>query len=639
MSKVIITFPDNSKKEFEKGITPQAIAEDISHGLAKQIVTARVNGKLVDLDHFIQEDSEIILYKFDSEEGREVYWHSTAHLMAQAVKELFPDVKVTIGPAIESGFYYDFDKEVPFTDADLEKIENKIKELSKNNLEYHREELTKQEAEQIFSEMGEDYKLEILDEIPDDETISVYKQGSFMDLCRGPHILHTGKIKAVKLLKTSGAYWRGDSNNKMLQRIYGISFPSKKDLKKYLHNLEEAKKRDHRKIGKDLDLYSIQDEIGPGLVLWHPNGAMMRSIIEEFWKKRHFQENYQLVNTPHIGKAELWKTSGHLGFYHDSMYAPMEVDEQEYYIKPMNCPFHIAIYQNDKRSYRELPIKYAEMGTVYRYEHSGALHGLMRVRGFTQDDAHIICTPEQLDEEVEKTIEFSIEMLRAFGFQDFEIFLSTRPEKAVGIPEKWEKAQQSLQKALDKLEINYDMDEGGGAFYGPKIDIKIKDALNRSWQCSTIQFDFNLPERFGMEYIGADNKPHQPYMVHRALLGSMERFFGTLVEYHAGNFPLWLCPVQVKVIPISENYEKYARNVERELKQHDIRAEIDHKNEKVGYKIREAEIKKIPYMLIVGEKEENSNTVSVRKHTVGDQGTSTLANFISELQKEIKSKN
>ncbi|HCX73802.1 MAG TPA: threonine--tRNA ligase [Candidatus Cloacimonas sp.] len=638
MSKIEITFPDNSKKKYESGITPQKIAEDISQGLAKQIITARVNGKLVDLNHPLNQDAKIVLYKFNSAEGREVYWHSTAHLMAQAVKELFPDVKVTIGPAIETGFYYDFDKEVPFTDADLEKIENKMIELSKENLEYHRQELPKKEAEQIFRKMGEDYKLEILDEIPDSETISVYKQGNFIDLCRGPHILHTGKIKAIKLLKTSGAYWRGDSNNKMLQRIYGVSFPSKKELRKYLHNLEEAKKRDHRKIGKELDIYSIQDEIGPGLVLWHPNGAMMRSIIEDFWKKRHFQENYQLVNTPHIGKAGLWETSGHLSFYHDSMYAPMEIDEQEYYIKPMNCPFHIAIYQNEKRSYRELPIKYAEMGTVYRYEPSGALHGLMRVRGFTQDDAHIICTPEQLDEEVENTIEFSLEMLRAFGFEDFEIFLSTRPEKAVGIPEKWEKAQLSLKKALDKLGIEYAMDEGGGAFYGPKIDIKIKDALNRSWQCSTIQFDFNLPERFNMEYIGADNNSHQPYMIHRALLGSMERFFGTLIEYHAGNFPLWLCPVQVKVIPISENFEKYARQVEKELKQHDIRSEIDHKNEKVGYKIREAEIKKIPYMLIVGEKEENSNTVSVRKHTVGNQGTSSLTDFISELQKEIKSK-
>ncbi|MDY6915261.1 MAG: threonine--tRNA ligase [Candidatus Cloacimonadota bacterium] len=638
MKEINITFPDNSQKKYEKGVTPLQIAEDISHGLAKQIVTARVNGKMVDLYTPINEDAKIVLYKFETKEGKEVYWHSTAHLMAQAVKELFPDVKVTIGPAIESGFYYDFDKEVPFTDSDLEKIENKMKELTKQNLEYKREELSKQEAEQRFRKMGEDYKIEILEEIPDDQTISVYTQGNFSDLCRGPHILNTGKINAIKILKTSGAYWRGDSNNKMLQRIYGISFPSKKELKKYLHNLEEAKKRDHRKLGKELDLYSIQDEIGAGLVLWHPNGAMMRSIIEDFWKKRHFQENYQLVNTPHIGKAELWKTSGHLGFYQDSMYAPLEVDEQKYYIKPMNCPFHIAIYQNEKRSYRELPIKYAEMGTVYRYETSGALHGLMRVRGFTQDDAHIICTPEQLDEEVENTIQFSIEMLQAFGFENFEIFLSTRPEKAVGFPKKWDKAQLSLKKALDKLKIEYEMDEGGGAFYGPKIDIKIKDALNRSWQCSTIQFDFNLPERFGMEYIGADNKPHQPYMVHRALLGSMERFFGTLIEYHAGNFPLWLCPIQVKVIPISENFDDYAHQIANQLKQNDIRAEVDHKSEKVGYKIREAETQKIPYMLIVGEKEETTQTVSVRKHTKGDKGATKLTKFITELKKEIEKK-
>ncbi|HHE38536.1 MAG TPA: threonine--tRNA ligase, partial [Candidatus Cloacimonetes bacterium] len=562
----------------------------------------------------------------------------TAHLMAQAVKQLFPDVKVTIGPAIENGFYYDFDKEIPFTDEDLIKIEEKMRELSKQNLEYSRQEILKEEAIRLFKEMGEDYKIEILDEIPDGEIISTYQQGDFTDLCRGPHLLNTGKIKAIKLLKTSGAYWRGYEKNKMLQRIYGISFPSKKELKKYLHDLEEAKKRDHRKIGKELDLYSISDEIGAGLVLWHPNGAMMRSIIEQYWKEQHFKAGYGLVNSPHIGKAELWKTSGHLDFYAESMYNPILVDEQEYYLKPMNCPFHIEIYNSRRRSYRELPLRWAEMGTVYRYEKSGALHGLMRVRGFTQDDAHIICTPEQLHDEVYKVLEFSLEMLKDFGFKDFLIYLSTMPEKAVGEKGDWEKAQLSLKDALEKYGIDYEVDDGGGAFYGPKIDIKIKDALNRAWQCSTIQFDFNLPTRFDMNYIGADNNPHRPFMIHRALLGSLERFFGTLIEYHAGNFPLWLCPVQVKVIPISEKYEEYAKEVNKQLLNSEIRSEIDQSNEKIGYKIRDAETHKIPYMFIVGEKEKESKSVSVRRHTKGDLGSFGIVEMIVKLKKEIDEK-
>lgn len=631
-----ISFPDNSVKEYPKFTTPLQIAESISPGLARATVTAKVNGKLVDLNHKIAEDAAIELIKFDDDIGREVYWHSTAHLMAQAVQELFPDVKVTIGPAIETGFYYDFDKEVPFTDEDLIRIENKMKELAKEDLQYQREEVSREEAIKKFAAMDETYKVEILQEIPKGETISMYSQGSFTDLCRGPHIIHTGKIKAIKLLKTSGAYWRGDAKNKMLQRIYGVSFPSKKELKKFLHDLEEAKKRDHRRIGKDLDLYSISDDIGPGLVLWHPKGAMMRSIIEDYWKKRHFEENYDVVITPHIGKAELWKTSGHLDFYAESMYSPIEVDEQQYYLKPMNCPFHINIYQSRRRSYRELPLKMAEMGTVYRYENSGALHGLMRVRGFTQDDAHIICTPEQLDEEIEKVLKFSIEMLEAFGFENLKIYLSTMPEKAVGEKSNWDKASEALRKALEKNEIEYEVDEGGGAFYGPKIDIKIKDALNRLWQCSTIQFDFNLPERFQMEYIGPDNMPHRPFMVHRALLGSMERFFGTLIEYHAGNFPLWICPVQVKVIPISEHYEDYAKQVKEKLSKAGIRSEVEFKNEKIGYKIREAELQKIPYMFIVGGKEQESGSVSVRKHTVGDMGSFEIKEIITRLQEETE---
>ena len=633
-----IKFPDGSIKEHPKNISPLEIAESISHGLAKQTIVAEINGKLVDLDFKIEKDAEIKLYKFDSKEGEEVYWHSTAHFLAQAVKELFPNIKVAIGPAIENGFYYDFDKEIPFTDKDLEKIEQKMKELSKQNAVYKRQELTKTEAIKLFSEMKEDYKVELLEEIPDDEIISAYTQGNFTDLCRGPHILDTGKIKAIKLLKTSGAYWRGDSKNKMLQRIYGVSFPSKKDLKTFLYNLEEAKKRDHRKIGKELDLYSFSDEVGPGLVLWHPKGAMMRSIVEDYWQKRHFEDGYSVVYTPHIGKVGLWEKSGHLEFYKESMYSAIEVDNMEYYLKPMNCPFHIAIYQDQKRSYRELPIKYAEMGTVYRYENSGSLHGLMRVRGFTQDDAHIICTPDQLDNEIEEVIEFSLNILKAFGFKDFEIYLSTMPEKAVGEKDDWDKATASLKKALEKLKIDYEVDEGGGAFYGPKIDIKIKDALNRSWQCSTIQFDFNLPARFEMEYIGEDNQPHRPFMVHRALLGSLERFFGTLIEYHAGNFPIWLCPTQVKVLPISDNYIDYAKKVNAELIKSGIRSEVDFKNEKIGYKIREAEIHKIPYMFIVGQKEMESDSISVRRHGEGDLGSFPISEFIKKILSEVKEK-
>jgi threonyl-tRNA synthetase len=636
--KIKIKFPDGNIKEYERGTSALEIAESISHGLADQTVTARINGRLVDIDYPIGDDASLELLKFDSDEGREVYWHSTAHLMAQAVQQLFPEVKVTIGPAIESGFYYDFDKPVPFTDEDLATIEQRMKEMAKNNYEYHREEISRDEAMKMFDEMGETYKLEILAEIPENETISLYRQGDFVDLCRGPHIIHTGRIKAIKLLKTSGAYWRGDSRNKMLQRIYGISFPSSKQLKVHLNNLEEAKKRDHRRIGIDLDLYSINEEIGPGLVLWHPNGAMIRNIIEDFWKKEHLKAGYKLVYTPHIGKKHLWETSGHLGFYYESMFAPIEVEGQDYYLKPMNCPFHLAIYNSQKRSYRELPLRLAELGTVYRYEKSGALHGLMRVRGFTQDDAHLICTAEQVEPEVEKLIRFSFMMLNSFGFENYQVYLSTKPEKAVGEDKEWELATESLKKALEKQKIDYIVDEGGGAFYGPKIDIKIKDALNRSWQCTTIQFDFNLPSRFEMEYTGSDNSPHRPYVLHRALLGSVERFFGTLIEYHGGNFPLWLCPVQVKILPISDNFMEYAQKLESELLQHMIRAEIDYRNEKIGFKIRNAELQKTPYMFIVGAKEVERGEVSIRRHTEGDIGTFNIADAIKRLQEELQKK-
>ncbi len=629
-----ITLPDGSHKQYAQPVTALQVANEISPRLADAAVCAEVDGKLRDLDFLLEQDASLTLHTFKTDVGKEVYWHSTAHLMAQAVKQLFPDVQVTIGPAIEQGFYYDFDRDRPFTDEELLQIEERMKELIRDELQYSRRELSKAEAIDIFKNMGEFYKLEILDEIPDDETISTYQQGDFIDLCRGPHIGNTGKIKAVKLLKTSGAYWRGDEKNKMLHRIYGISFPSQKELTAYLEFLELAALRDHRKLGKDLDLFSFDEQVGGGLVLWHPNGGMIRHLIESYWKEEHLRQGYQLIYTPHIGRSDLWETSGHLGFYQENMYSAIEVDGQDYYLKPMNCPFHIAVYNSGHHSYRELPIRLAELGTVYRYERSGVLHGLMRVRGFTQDDAHIICRPDQLDEEVEKLIVFSLDMLRHFGFEEFLIYLSTQPESSVGEPEDWEKATRSLANSLDKLGLQYDVDEGGGAFYGPKIDIKIKDAIGRAWQCTTIQFDFNLPHRFEMQYIGADNTAHRPFMIHRAILGSVERFFATLLEYHGGNLPLWLAPTQIVIMPITDAQEAYAQMLNEKFQLLGFRSQVDARNEKVGYKIREAELKKIPYMCVVGKKEVEAETLTLRRHTEGDLGA---MNF-DEAVKLIRSK-
>lgn len=631
---IVITLPDGSKREYPAAITALELARDISERLADAALAAEINDQLCDLDTPITEDARVEIHTFRTDKGRELYWHSTAHLMAQAVKQLFPDVLVTIGPAIEQGFYYDFDREEAFSDEDLARIEARMKELIKQDLPYHRTELSKAEAVKIFKERGEIYKLEILDEIPDGDIISTYTQGDFIDLCRGPHIPSTGKIKAVKLLKTSGAYWRGDEKNKMLKRIYGISFPSKKDLKQYLDFLEEAAKRDHRKLGKDLDLFSINDEVGAGLVLWHPNGAMIRHLIETYWKEEHLKNGYKLVYTPHVGRSKLWETSGHLGFYQENMYAKMEVENQDYYIKPMNCPFHLSIYNANHHSYRELPVRLAELGTVYRYERSGVLHGLMRVRGFTQDDAHIICTPEQVSDEVEKLIVFSLDLLRHFGFKEFLLYLSTKPDAAVGEDADWAMATQSLKASLEKLGLEYDVDEGGGAFYGPKIDIKIKDAIGRAWQCTTIQFDFNLPERFDMQYIGADNAAHRPYMIHRAVLGSVERFFATLLEYHGGNLPLWLAPLQLLILPITDAQIDYCKTLQERFLQSGLRCEIDYRSEKIGYKIREAELKKIPFMCIIGKKEAEEGTLSLRRHTQGDLGTMDMEQALTIIRSE-----
>ncbi|HOH96744.1 MAG TPA: threonine--tRNA ligase [Candidatus Cloacimonadota bacterium] len=630
-----ITLPDGTIKEYSGAVSALKIAEDISPRLADAALTAEINGVLKDLNTVIDADSHVLFHTFKTEAGKDLYWHSTAHLMAQAVKQLFPDVLVTIGPSIEQGFYYDFDRDAPFTDEELSMIENRMKELIAQDLPYSRRELSKQEAIDLFGGMGEKYKLEILSEIPDGETISSYTQGDFIDLCRGPHIPSTGKIKAVKLLKSSGAYWRGDEKNKMLKRIYGISFPSNKELNEYLQFLEEAAKRDHRKLGKDLDLFSISDEVGAGLVLWHPNGAMIRHLIEAFWKDEHLKNGYKLIYTPHVGRSNLWETSGHLGFYKENMYSKMDVEGQDYYIKPMNCPFHLSIYNANHHSYRELPIRLAELGTVYRFERSGVLHGLMRVRGFTQDDAHIICTPEQVDGEVEKLIVFSLNMLRHFGFQEFLIYLSTKPDAAVGRDEDWEMATESLRASLTKLNLPFSVDEGGGAFYGPKIDIKIKDAIGRAWQCTTIQFDFNLSERFNMQYIGADNAPHRPYMIHRAILGSVERFFATLLEYHGGNLPLWLCPTQMMILPITDAQIDYAKSLQDKLQLLGIRCEIDVRSEKIGYKIREAELKKIPYMCIIGKKEAEEGNLTLRRHTKGDLGMMSFDQAVKTIRQEL----
>ena len=635
MSKINITFPDGSVKEFDKGITPYQIAESISKRLAEDVLIAKVNDKKVDLNFPINEDSTLQLFTFKDELGKEAYWHSTSHLMAHAIQALYPEAKFGVGPAIEGGFYYDFDINTKLSDDDLAKIEKKMLELAKEDSPFRREEVSKSEALEFFKKADDQYKLEIISELEDAQTISLYHEGDFTDLCTGPHIPSTNRIKYVKLINISGSYWRGDEKRQSLQRIYGVSFPKKKMLEEHLALLEEAKKRDHRKLGRELKLFSIEEESGPGLIYWHPKGARVRNLVENFWREEHIKNDYELLYTPHVGKSWLWETSGHLSHFKENMFAPMKIDEQEYYIKPMNCPFHILIYKSELRSYRDLPLRWAELGTVYRYEKSGVLHGLLRVRGFTQDDAHIFCTHEQIEDEIIEVIRFSLYIWKSFGFESLKYYVSTRPEKAVGNDELWDKATESLKNALDSQRLEYEIDEGGGAFYGPKIDIKVKDALNREWQMSTIQFDFNLPERFDMKYIGQDGKEHRPFMVHRALFGSIERFMGVMIEHYAGAFPTWLAPIQVAIIPVSQNFFEYAEKVKEQLKEKNIRVELDYRNEKIGYKIRDWETQKVPYMLILGEKEKSSNTISLRKHKEGDKGTMQIDEFISNITVEI----
>ncbi len=561
--------------------------------------------------------------------------HSASHVMAEAVLSLFPDAKFGIGPSIETGFYYDFDLPRTLTPEDLPVIEEKMREIIGADLPFNHREITKAEAKKLFASQA--YKLELIDEIPDDK-VGIYEQGNFIDLCRGPHVKSTGEIKAFRLTNIAGAYWRGNERFPMLQRIYGTAFESQKELDEHLSLIEEAKKRDHRKLGRELDLFLMPEEIGGGLVIYTPKGGRIRTVVEDFWRQEHFANGYEILYTPHIGLSKLWEISGHLDHYAENMYAPITIDEQEFYLKPMNCPFHILVYKSQIRSYRELPLRWAELGTVYRYERSGVLLGLMRVRGLTQDDAHIICTPEQMNDEISEVLRFSLYMLRTFGFRKFKVYLSTRPAGSIGSEDMWKDAQEALRRVIDDSKLPYEVDEGGGAFYGPKIDIKIEDAIGREWQATTIQFDFNLPERFDMVYVGTDGKEHRPYMVHRALLGAWERFFGLLIEHYAGAFPLWLAPVQVKIIPIADRHLEHARKVEKEMKGRGVRVELDDRSERMNLKIRQAQLEKIPYMVVIGDKEVADNTVSVRPRSGEQLPAQPLSDFLDTLAKEIADK-
>ncbi len=589
------------------------LKELVSGKQRKQTVAVKVNGALLDLSTPIMSDIVLAPISVQSEEGAEILRHSTAHIMALAVKEVFGDrVKVAIGPSIEDGFYYDFYRDKPFSPEDFEQIENKMAEIAEARLPFVRQEMTKAEAIRFFEQLGEPYKVELLQDM-EAETVSLYTHGTFVDLCRGPHVPDSSWIKVFKLLRVAGSYWRGDEKRQMLTRIYGTAFADKKELQQYLTRLEEARKRDHRRLGKQLGLFTIQDQIGPGLILWQPRGAQLRRVIEDYWKDEHYRNGYQLLYTPHIARQDLWKTSGHLDFYSENMYSAMEIDEVMYQLKPMNCPFHIGVYGADKHSYREFPIRWCELGTVYRYERTGALHGLMRVRGFTQDDAHIFCRPDQLEDEIFNIIDLNLHILKTFGFDQYDVYLSTRPAKYVGSDDHWDLSTQALKHALEKKGLAYQVDPGEGVFYGPKIDIKIKDQLGRSWQCSTIQVDFNLPERFQMTYTGVDGGEHQPIMIHRALMGSLERFIGVLIEHYAGAFPLWLAPEQARIMNITDGQNEYCEQVYAQLRTLGVRIEKDVRNEKLNYKIREAQLMKVPYMLIVGEREKEEGTVTVRR--------------------------
>ena len=635
MKKITLTFPDQSNAEYDSGVTPLEIAAGISNSLRKKAIAASFNDKTISLNTPLQENGNLQIFTFKEAGGKEVFWHSSSHLMAQAIKRLYPKAQLGIGPPIADGFYYDIDFEEKLTPDDFEKIESEMAKIVDEDFEIRGEVMEKDHALDFFGKNNENLKIELINEL--DETITAYSQGEFTDLCRGPHVTSTKVLgKNFKLLSLAGAYWKGDEHNKQLQRIYGTNYPDKKDLKKHIYRIEEAKKRDHRKLGRELELYSISDEVGSGLILWLPKGAIIRNIIENYWRDQHIKNGYDLVFSPHVAKLNLWEKSGHTNFYSENMFQPMEVEDVKYQLKPMNCPFHMQMYKTKTRSYRDLPIRYAELGTVYRYERSGVLHGLMRVRGFTQDDAHIFCHPRHMAEEIKSVLDFTKAMLNKFGFTEFEVYLSTKPEKYVGSDENWELATNALKEALNASNTPFEVDPGEGVFYGPKIDIKIRDVLGRSWQCSTIQVDFNLPEGFDLNFVDADGQNHRPITIHRALLGSIERFFGILIEHHAGNFPLWLAPQQVQIIPIAERHKEYAQKIVDELALNNFRVDIDARNEKMGFKIREAEVQKVPYMLIIGDNEMQENNISVRHKGEGDLGKLTLSSFIDKLTSELK---
>ena len=614
MAEISVRIPEGEPRSFPQGVTAgEALKALVSSKVRKQAVAVRSNGVSLDLSASLAGDCVLESITADSAEGLEILRHSAAHVMALAVRQLYgKEVKVAIGPAIEEGFYYDFDRKEPFSPDEFEQIETKIAEIVAARLPFVRSEMSVAEAMDFFGGQGEVYKVELLREM-EVERVSLYQLGDFVDLCRGPHLPDSTWLKAFKLLRVAGSYWRGDEKRPMLQRLYGTAFFDKKELSHYLHQLEEAKKRDHRRLGKELELFTIQDQIGPGLILWQPRGALLRRLIEDYWKDEHYRNGYELLYTPHIARQDLWKTSGHLDFYGENMYSPMEIDEVKYQLKPMNCPFHIGVYKSHRHSYREFPIRWCELGTVYRYERAGALHGLMRVRGFTQDDAHIFCRPDQLDGEIYNILDLNLLILRTFGFDQYDIYLSTRPEKYVGSDDHWQLATEALKRALEKKGLSYQVDPGEGVFYGPKIDIKIKDQLGRSWQCSTIQVDFNLPERFEMTYTGEDSREHQPIMIHRALMGSLERFVGVLIEHYAGAFPLWLAPEQARILNITDDQLSYCEALYARLRKFGVRVEKDLRNEKLNYKIREAQLMKVPYMLVVGEREKEDGTVTVRR--------------------------
>ena len=643
METIQVTLPDGSRQEVAKGTTPRQIAESISPRLAAAALVAKVDGTLIDLTEPLIEDTDLRLLTSRDTEALEVYRHSSAHLLAAAVLELFPETKLGIGPPTEQGFFYDFQRDEPFTPEDLEKIEAQMAEIVKRNPCNERVWLPREETLAQYRKIGDWMKCELIEEKTDEERISIYKTGDrFDDFCRGPHIPSMGRIQAFKLLSVAGAYWKGDEKNARLQRIYGTSFFDKKELRQYLHRLAEARKRDHRKLGKALDLFSIQESAGPGLVFWHPKGGTIRRIMEDWLRDEYVKRGYGLVYTPHVARFDLWKTSGHADFYSEDMFKRMELDDSEYQLKPMNCPFHILIYKNMLRSYRDLPIRLGELGTVYRYERSGVMHGLLRVRGFTQDDAHIFCTPKQVKDEILGCVDFALDVLRTFGFDKFEVELSTwdggRSSRYAGSPEEWEMAEDGLFSALEERGIEARVMPDEAAFYGPKIDIKLVDAIGRSWQLSTVQFDFNLPRRFALEYIAEDGKAHQPVMVHRALWGSVERFFGVLIEHYAGAFPVWLAPVQALVLPITDRQNEYGQQVVTRLEEAGIRTELDARSEKINFKIREAQLQKVPFMLVVGAREAESGTVSVRHRKEADRGVQPLEDFITLIQTLIETK-